>query len=655
MSQPDERPDEPLDAEIVPFPAPAPGAELVPVKSDPDDAPWPSTLARRAAAVAERPILPSRDHAAARTRWWARTLGRDLAWVATHPHRPILAELRPIAQGVRVTWAAWREWVTVADMTATARATPETTAGKPGLAKELERHRSARRKISAAVALPILATATAAGFWWRLELALALIVAVCLADIVGRRHPDPDDAPPPVRRTLLEEGAPLGALTASIIERLNEDGVRADPASAMRVHAGGEYRLDVTHEDAIEPKHLRSLERHLAARRGSIRIVGSEDAGTSELRLPTRDHLKNVPQRPWAPTGSRSITEPADLWVRDDGDPSRPILAGIHVDLVGTTGAGKTEALQELISFYGECADVYPVFADLTRGPVGGMNRRVLRRHAYTEAELDALLDWVLAIIEERHIELHRLAESDDDEGTVEWDLAWGPQIQVVIDEYSFVAEHDELHNKVEKGMRIGRKVKVCFVRASQRSGNRDLGSTVAQALVGIKILLACTERDTTSMLSTGHRDLGWSPHLFRPAVPGDPRDAGKCFVWGPAHRDPEIHRFHTPLPPGEVKRRDRRRATDGLPNLDGTPAGEQPAILLSPVQTAVEEIFTARELPWLPTAVLLAELADRGHTVSAAQLGDELGNCGSREPWEGRQVRGYRLADVHRAWGVAE
>src|SRR5690606_39496903 len=83
------------------------------------------------------------------------------------------------------------------------------------------------------------------------------------------------------------------------------------------------------------------------------------------------------------------------------------------------------------------------------------------------------------------------------------------------------------------------------------------------------------------------------------------------------------------PLEPGEVKRRHRQRAADGLPNLDGTPPNERPAILLSPVQAAVEEIFAEHGQEWLPTSVIARALAERGHTITAEQLSVEL--CGDR------------------------
>src|SRR5690606_6926839 len=187
---------------------------------------------------------------------------------------------------------------------------------------------------------------------------------------------------------------------------------------------------------------------------------------TSELRMPTCDHLAHVEPRPWAPTGSRTIADPADLWVRSDGDPSRPILAGIHVDMVGTTGSGKSEGLQELILHFGECRDVYPVFIDLSIGPLGPLNKNVLRRCAYTPEDADKLLDWVLAQVQERHQILHQLAESDDEDAPTSWDLLWGPQIELIVDEYSFLASIEELHEKVETIMRIGRKAKVCVIRA---------------------------------------------------------------------------------------------------------------------------------------------------------------------------------------------
>lgn len=666
----DERDDdhlEEIDAEVVEL---FPAAEMVRADADVIDAdydepallevdhhddPRPqSWLAARAGTVADRPILPRPEQVWASTRWWSRVLTRDLGWCLTHPHRVLLAELRPIWRGVVVSWQAWRRWETEADYAARLGVTATGAPGASGAAKDLAHMQSGHRRVSVATAVIVLAGLAVVWWLWPTWLLAPALVALLVLDLVGRGNPHPDAAPPPTRRTLLEEGAPLGALAAQIVNRLVEDGVRAAAAGPMTVHAGGEYRIDVVHEDEIGPKHLRSLERHLAARPTSIRMIGTDDSGTSQLRLPTRDHLARVPQRPWCPTGSRSIADPAPLWVRSDGDPSMPILAGIHLDAVGTTGSGKTEFFQELISHSGECRDDYPVFGDLTMGPIGPLNKNVLRRVAYTVEDLDALLDWVLARIDERHMILHRLAESDDDDAPTEWDLSWGAQISVYLDEYSFVAEHEELHAKVEKGMRVGRKVKVVFRRASQRSGNKDLGSTVAQALVGLRVLLACTERDTTTMLSTTHRDRGWTPHEFKPAVPGDTRDAGKCMVSGPAHRDPEIHRVHAPLEPGEVKRRDRQRAADGLPNLDGTPPGEHPAVLLSDVQAAVERVFAERDQPWLPTQMLVDDLAARGLLVKPGALADQLGNCGSREPWGDKaQVRGYRLTDVHEAWGV--
>jgi hypothetical protein len=654
--------DDVVDATVVPI-----RAELEVVEPDEDTEKAveqyrpKSALALRAESTAARPIVAPPEYWAAAAKWWWRVFWRDLSWFVTHPW-VAFRELRPILRGIQVTWLAWKDWETEADLGDSIRAMPKDSASRATEERRRAELRSGHRRLSFVSALLVLVAVGVTYLFWPIYLLAAGIAAVVVFDIVGRRHPDVDAPPPPVRRTLLEEGAPLRAVGDSVVRRLNEDGIRADLASAVTAHPGGEYRVLITHEDEIGAKHLRSLERHMAGRPTAFRLIGTEDAGTSELRMPTRDHLARVPQRRWASTGLKSIADPAELWLRADGDTSAPIIAGVHIDLVGTTGAGKTEALQEFISFFGECSDVYPVFGDLTRGPIGPLNKRVLRKQAYSVEELEVLLDWALDQVEERHMILHRLAESDDDDAPVEWDLRWGPQIELILDEYSFIAEFDgqggrpDLHGTVEKIMRVGRKVKVCVIRASQRSGNKDMGSTVAQALVGLKILMACTERDTTTMLSTVHRDRGWTPHMFRPAVPGDARDAGKCFVSGPSHRDPEIHRFHAPLEPSEIKRRDRQRAMDGLPNLDGTPPGEESAILLSPTQRAVEEIFAEHDAPWLPTKVIQAGLVTREITVSNAQLGDELGNVGSREPWEGKsQVRGYSLADVHRAWGAAE
>src|SRR5690606_41620859 len=102
-----------------------------------------------------------------------------------------------------------------------------------------------------------------------------------------------------------------------VIHRLNEDGIRADPGGPMTVHAGGEYRMMIDHEDEITEKHLRSLERHLGAVPTSFRLIATRDAGTSELRMPTRDHLAHVEPRPWAPTG-RSEEHTSELQSREN-------------------------------------------------------------------------------------------------------------------------------------------------------------------------------------------------------------------------------------------------------------------------------------------------------------------------------------------------
>jgi hypothetical protein len=73
-------------------------------------------------------------------------------------------------------------------------------------------------------------------------------------------------------------------------------------------------------------------------------------------------------------------------------------------------------------------------------------------------------------------------------------------------------------------------------------------------------------------------------------------------------------------------------------------------------VQAEVERIFADRGEGWLPTVEISAELARRGFEVKPGPLADELGNCGSKRDWSGRrQLRGYALADVRRAWGHDE
>ena len=214
---------------------------------------------------------------------------------------------------MQVTWTAWRDWVTEAELAEAIEVAPKDSASRLTLSKQRAEARSGHRRMSFVVALLVL-TGLGVTWWlvphawlerwpipvWLVEtplvpdwlaapwfvpdwLLVGGIVLAALFDIIGRRHPDLDAPPPPVKRHLLMEGMPLRSLGDSIVQRLNEEGIRADLAGQVVAHPGGEYRVLITHEDEIAPKHLRSLERALAGRPISFRPVSY-----THLTLPTK-------------------------------------------------------------------------------------------------------------------------------------------------------------------------------------------------------------------------------------------------------------------------------------------------------------------------------------------------------------------------------
>jgi hypothetical protein len=344
--------------------------------------------------------------------------------------------------------------------------------------------------------------------------------------------------------------------------------------------------------------------------------------------------------------------------------------------IVAGTGGGKTKwVLRSMIDGLSAREDVVIGGIDITNGPELTLWRGVIQHRGFNVADAEKVLDFAIAEIDRRSDILTAIAEDDDpDNDADEWHPGLGPAFVIFADEFSQLAEFNgkketpegdkpNLLAKCETIVRTGRKHWVSLVMLTQKTGNDDFGSSTMSTQCGVTIAGPCDPADTVRMFGVERRDAGFTPHLLSPGVEGDIRDAGKVFIDSPMHRTPELYRAYAPGTTAEVKLRARQRMADGLPNLDGTPAGEKPAVVMSPVQVAVEDIFAEMrdfivgkcDEVFLPTATLLDVLQLRGHTVNAAQLGVELGKCGTRLPWDDKpQVRGYRLADIRKAWGVA-
>lgn len=671
-------PDERGDAEVVQLrPAPVQGEIEVLDEAEIDEPgteidPWQprSTLAQRLDAVAARPVLLPREHLAAASRWYLRKIGRDLGWLATHPLHLPARELRPIAQGVRVTWHAWRDWVTEAELAEELATAPKDSASRLTLAKQRAEARSGHRRMSFVVALLALVMVAVCYVIWPDQTtgyaALGAVLAVVVLDIVGRRHPDLDAPPPPRPRMPLEPGMPLGHLSEQILDCLQEQNLRVEKASQMWVHAGVEYRVNLQHDDPIKQEHLRTVERYIAARPLSVRLINDgRDAGVSQLRVQTKDPLAGVRVSEFHPTGSLSCLDYLPLGRAGGEQPCALRLVGVHVAIVGRTRSGKTEgAIWTIIDRLSACRDAVIWGIDLQNGPAFPMWRGVIQEVAYTPDDALILLQMALDEIGRRMRVLRDLAESDEDDtaGTT-WTPDLGHYLFIVVDEFALTAayngigemkEEPNLVKPIKEVIRIGLKVGVHLILGSQKTGNSDFGDSVISSQVSTKILLACTQRDTVTLLSTEQRDQGWAPHLLQPfQSKDDPRDAGVAYIESPVHSLPERYKFDY-WPEGEVKRRARQRLADGLPCLDDsaanvvTDAVEVPEILVQ-----VKRTFARLDHPELaPTKEILADL---GAGWNSQKLAEELKEF-HMEPTQQRvdpranPVRGYLRDDLDAA-----
>lgn len=612
----------------------------------------------------ERQTLPSPARVKQSARWWATEGSKGVGALALKAPYLALAELRPIFRGlIRIT-GGWARWCGVAESAEAIRVAEGSDRGK--LDDRYQTRKSGRRKLSLLVLLLLVGGGWWAYFAYPLYLLLAGIVFVVACDAVGRASGEKTTSLPPPMRTILKEGVPLSQISAAVVDTMLREGLEIGIARGLRFDAARhEYRMQISCLDELKPEHLRAIERSLGAADHSIRNLATDTATVRELVIRDGDPLAEVPLPDFIPTGSVSIADPLDLGASVTDTPFAVTFAGVHTAIIGRTGSGKTKGmLWAVIDRLVACHDVVLFGIDLAGGPALPMWRGCIQRTAYNPQAAAVVLAKACAEIDLRMNVLRELAENDNpDDDQDEWASNLGPALVVVVDEFALVAEQNgekgkaDLMNPVEKILRLGRKVWVTLIVATQKAGNSDLGSTVAAAQIGNKILMSCTERDTTLMLGTEMRDAGWAPHLLKPATEGAVRDAGKAYVSGPAHHTADIYRSYAPMAPGEVKRRARQRLADGLPYLDGRDDAVDVAEV-PPILVAVEQAFADAGNPeWIATVDLLPAVQAQGFpelTENALSSGipvdkNEPGSR-KRRPGEKNVRQGYLLTSIRKA-----
>lgn len=271
------------------------------------------------------------------------------------------------------------------------------------------------------------------------------------------------------------------------------------------------------------------LESGLGLRRGSARVFPDEQrADRFTLRVIESDpHANPIP---WPGTFSRSITQPIELGLAEDGQPARISILRRNVLIGGMTGAGKSVILNIIIAALIRCLDVELWGVDLKGGMELAPWARHMRKLATTPEEADQLFRDAVT-------ELNKRAERKAAEGRKVWDPArHEPAIVIIVDEYAELT--DESHDCADPIARRGRAVAVNLIAATQRPTQQAMGRQAVRSQMDVRICLRVRERrDADLVLGQGAYLAGWHPHTLT--------QPGTFLVSDPEHTTPQRYRAY--------------------------------------------------------------------------------------------------------------
>jgi hypothetical protein len=503
--------------------------------------------------------------------------------------------VQPIWAGSGKCVNAYVRWVTASHLDAA-----QQVAEGPLKARTLTtRHTSHGYRIWASIVAALIASGGMAYLYFVQFTDFLVVVFVVLGvlDLIGRAGTEKTKEFAPVYREPLREGMPYKQLTESIQSAFNEIvGVDANGHPLVRVDGicaynfdREEWRQNISTYQEIKEEHVRSLERSIGAALRSVQVLEVPEVATRRIVvIKNGDPFTNVPSAPWVPPKTKSITEGLLLGKSQTSHPFLVHVAGVHVGVVGASGAGKSEGviaaiIEGILGTY----NAVVLGIDLTEGPLFPIYGDCIQRVAYTPEDADALLDWLLGEIKERAKILGDIARSDDpnDKGR-EWNAQLAekynrPSIHLIVDESPQAVKFNglprnsgvpDLAGKLEVISRTGSKHWVTLITGQQKTGKSDSGSTGLSANIMTWLVGPCTQDDANEIFSPELRRAGWAPNMLKPAVRGkSANDAGRVFVKA-AGFGPDVYCTWRPMPEEEIKRRRVQRLTIGLPRLENSP-----------------------------------------------------------------------------------
>jgi S-DNA-T family DNA segregation ATPase FtsK/SpoIIIE len=384
------------------------------------------------------------------------------------------------------------------------------------------------------------------------------------------------------------------------------------------------------------------IESGLELRPGSIRIFpDGKKANRLVMRVVETEPLAEP--LAWPGPVIRSVTQPAEIGISEDGRPVRILLLRRNVLVGGIAGSGKSGVLNVIITILAACRDVRLWGVDLKGGMELGPWEPVFERIATTPEDANKLFRDAVTELDKRAA---RMAAT----GKRTWEpTPDNPALIIITDEYAELP--DESHESADSVARRGRAVAVNLMAATQKPTQAAMGqNTAVRSQMDVRICLRVREpRDADLILGQGSLNSGWHAHkLTQP---------GEFLISDPEHGTPERNRAYL--------------ITDESRDQHAARYGHQPPTLSAPVPdapwTAPEPPQTAPEGPSRgkgprPETALWDALAVAG--PEGVFIGDLAAVCGRTRRWvhyrlqehaqAGRAVqvrRGYWRA-AHRAPG---